>query len=91
MHVNRKGNEVTVAFDTEDEAKGLYAYLTGTVHEVPQAMAEKGQWLYSWFFAAIQKLAFNFDIEKNIKTQSPETQQATPTAVVSSPKKTRKR
>lgn len=91
MHVNRKGNEVMIAFDTEEEAQGLYAYLTGTIHTVPEATAAKGQWLYNWFFTAVQKLAINFHVEKDVKTQSNETERATATPTTSPARKPRKR
>lgn len=90
MDVNRKGNQLTISFDTEEEAIGLNAYLSGTVHEVSPEIASKGQWIYNWFFTAVNKLATNFKIEKSVSTMSHETMQALPPAQTSS-KKAKKR
>lgn len=90
MEVNRKGNELTIVLSSEEEAVGLYAYLSGTIHEVPQETAQKGAWIYGWFFAAVQKLATNFNNEKSVSTMSSETAQGAPASQPVS-KKSRKR
>lgn len=90
MEVNRKGNELTIVLSSEEEALGLYAYLSGTIHEVPQETAAKGAWIYGWFFSAVQKLAHNFIQEKSIATMSRETAEL-PVSSQSTSKKQRKR
>ncbi len=90
MEVNRRGNEITIVLTSEEEAIGLYAYLSGTIHEIPQETAAKGAWLYGWFFAAIQKLALNFQQEKSVSTMSSENLTA-PVPAQTSSKKPKKR
>lgn len=75
MHLNRKGKEIVIALDSEEEAIGLHAFLSGTVHTVSPEIASKGQFIYNWFFSAIQKLAQSYKTEKTTATQSAETTQ----------------
>lgn len=78
-------------FDNHEEVVGLYAFLSGTIHEVAPDIAAKGQWLYTWFFTSIQKLALNFEAEKSMVTMSAESMGAPPThtvaEVINTPKK----
>ena len=93
MEVNRLGGKLTITFDSQEEVAGLYAFLSGTIHEIPPEIAQKGQWLYGWFFTSIQKLAFNFELESSTKTMTAESSGEIPRVeqVVSNAPRKRKR
>ena len=89
MEVNRKGNQINIVLDSEDEAVGIYMFLAGRVHEIPVDAASKGQWLYGWLFNSIEKLATNFGKERSVSTMSGEN--SPPRPVDTNPKKAKKR
>lgn len=63
MHVNHVGRDITIGFDSKEEAEALFAVLTGTANQIDPKQAEYGNWLYKWFFERVQKLATDYDKE----------------------------
>lgn len=60
MHLNHVGRDITIGFDSEDEAKALFAVLSGTSHTLDARLAEHGGAVYKWFFEKVQLLATEY-------------------------------
>lgn len=88
MEVNRVGTKITIDLNKEEDARGLYAVLTQS--QVSPEVYANGDWLYKWFFNAVQKLALNYPHESSIQSQSMETMSALQKAAMEN-KKPRKR
>lgn len=67
MDLNKKANRIEYEF-SEDDAKGLYAVLSGQPQLVTQDQFQKGQVIYSWFFKHVQELATNFEVSTTVTT-----------------------
>lgn len=63
MDLNRLGSQITLDLDKQEDAAGLYAYITNTPAAVsPEAFA-KGQQIYAWFYENLHTLVTNFERE----------------------------
>lgn len=87
MEVNRRGSQIIMTLDKEEDAVGLYAVLANQPGSVTPEVLEHGRWLYAWFFKSVNLLAANHGVESSTNTMSGETMSA-PKPV---PKKSRKR
>lgn len=85
--VDRKGSRITVDLDKEEDALGLYAVMTNNPGSVSKEVFEKGQWLYSWFFGSVHKLAAAHGVESSVVTMSAETASSMPTVTKRGKKK----
>jgi hypothetical protein len=75
MYMNHVGNSITIAFDSQEEADALLRTLAGS--QQPNANADAfGKNMYSFFYAAVYKLATNFAAEtKGMNIQFPRSDQ----------------
>ena len=56
MEIILRGNKLEMTLDPDD-AKGLYAVITGQPQTVTQEHLERGQYAYRYFFEIVQELA----------------------------------
>ena len=67
MDIQRKGSEIIINLDKEEDAVGLYAVLSSQGQGVAKETLEKGQFIYSWFYTEVQRLAQYFNAETATK------------------------
>lgn len=73
MDLVRKGSQIIIDLDKEQDALGLYAVMSGQPQTVSPEVFAHGQQLYQWLFTSVHKLAQNHGIEKSPITMSAET------------------
>lgn len=71
MYVNHVGRDITLGFDTKEEAEALFAVMSGNANMLDPKAAAYGQWLYGWLYEHVQKLATNFQAETQGFRESP--------------------
>jgi hypothetical protein len=59
MDILRRGGKLEIDLN-EDDARGLFAILSGQHQTVSADQLQKGQVLYTWFFQNVQELAANY-------------------------------
>ncbi len=59
MDIMRKGGKLELELN-EDDARGLFAVLTGQPQAATPDQLQRGQTIYAWFFQNVQELATNF-------------------------------
>ncbi len=62
MYMNKVGNSITIALDSQEEANALLATLAGYQQPTKEA-DEFGKRVYTFFFQSVHKLATNFSKE----------------------------
>ncbi len=67
MLVKRLSSELTIDLDREQDAKGLYAFLTSNPSSVSPEDFAMGERIYKWFFESVQKLTENYNKETETK------------------------
>ncbi len=72
MHLDRKGTQIIIDLDKEEDAVGLFAVLSNQ-HQIDPAVLAHGQEIYKWFYSSVAKLAANYGAEQSVVTQSAET------------------
>lgn len=72
MELNRKGSQIIIDLDKEEDAMGLFAVLSNQ-HQVSPEVLAHGQQIYQWLYLSVHKLAQNYGVEKDTKTMSAET------------------
>lgn len=73
MDVERKGTKIIIDLDKEEDAAGLWAVLAQQPTRVTPEAFTQGQFIYNWLYAAVLKLASNYQQESTIRSQSAET------------------
>jgi hypothetical protein len=71
MDIQRKGSEIIIDLDKEEDAIGLYAVLSGQSQGIAKEVIEKGQLIYAWLYGEVQRLAQFFPTETAHKYMSP--------------------
>ena len=70
MELDHRGKSITLTFHSEEDAQGFFAVLNNDPKSVTQNNFERGQYMYSWLYAQVQKLAHSYATEGNEHTQS---------------------
>ena len=63
MDLYRKGSEITVDLDKQEDVMGLWAVMTNNQASVPPEVFQKGQQIYAWFYEQVLQLASNHPVE----------------------------
>ena len=78
MHLDRKGTQIIIDLDKEEDAVGLFAVLSNQQQVTPDALS-RGKQIWEWFYASVYKLANNYRPESAVGSQSVETLSYQPT------------
>lgn len=67
MNLQRTRNEITIDLNQEEDAAGLFAFLTNNPSSVSPEVFARGQQIYGWLFRELDFLSTHFVAETEVK------------------------